>query len=154
MTDAIEFFMPDPNRYSESEFIKRLLKRRLHLQPIECLVASFYRNDELMQVRQMAKGTASTVRVPLVAILRRAQKLGATGISVAHNHPDGLAVPSTADVTGSKIAFETCWRCGIELRDELILSRTGVYSMRDFGPWPKALESYTAIRNKNLIFPD
>lgn len=146
-------FLPDPSRYTEAEFIRNLIKRRLHQQPIECLMVGFYQNGELVSVRTAARGDAHHVRVPLGRILRRAQRIDATGISLAHNHIDASAAPSSVDKASACIAFETCWRCGIELRDELVLSRNAIYSMRDFGPWPKALESYTAIRNRTFIFP-
>lgn len=150
---GLDSFLPDPARYTEADFIRSLIKRRLHQQPIECLMVGFYQNGELVSVRTAARGDAHHVRVPLGRILRRAQKINATGISLAHNHIGISAAPSRVDETSACITFEACWRCGIELRDELVLSRNGIYSMRDFGPWPKALESYTAMRNRTFIFP-
>ncbi len=155
MADTSEVFMPDADRYTEAEFIRRMLRSRLHLQTVERLMVGFYRAEKLVSVRTTpGKGDAHQVRVPLLLILNRARRIGADGIVFGHNHPNGHAVPSLADVAGSQIAFEACWRCGIALRDELIVSHKGIYSMRDFGPWPKALKSYSAIRKKNLIFPN
>lgn len=153
MTADLDSFLPDPAQYTEAEFIRRLINRSLHQQPKECLVVGFYQDGELISVRTAARGDAHHVRVPLGRILRRARKIDATGISLAHNHIDASAAPSSIDKASVCIAFEACWRCGIELRDELIFSRNAIYSMRDFGPWPKALESYTAVRNRTLIFP-
>lgn len=152
---ALDSFLPDPARYTEAEFIRRLLRRRLHLQTVERLMVGYYRVEKLVSVRTTpGKGDAHHVRVPLMMILNHARRIGADGIVFGHNHPNGLAVPSEADVAGSQIVFEACWRCGIALRDELIVSQKGIYSMRDFGPWPKALKSYSAMRKKNLIFPN
>ena len=150
---VLDSFLPDPARYTEADFIRRLIKHRLHQQPIECLILGFYRHGELVSVRTAAKGDAHHVRVPLGRILRRAQKIDATGIALAHNHIDASAAPSRVDEASACLTFEACWRCGIELRDELVLSSNAIYSMRDFGPWPKALESYTAMRNRTFIFP-
>lgn len=155
MADTSEVFMPDAGRYSEAEFIRRMLRRRLHLQTVERLMVGYYRVERLVSVRTTpGKGDAHQVRVPLMMILNHARRIGVDSIVFGHNHPNGCAVPSVEDVVGSQIAFESCWRCGIALRDELIVSHKGIYSMRDFGPWPKALKSYSAIRKKNLIFPN
>lgn len=154
MTAETEYFLPDPARYTEAAFIRRLIKHRLHQQPVENLIVGFYKAGKLISVRTTAKGDAHHVRLPLGRILSRARRIDATAIAIAHNHPDAPAAPSQADIVATRITFEACWRCGVELRDELILSINGIYSMRDFGPWPKALESYTAIRSRNLIFPD
>ena len=150
---VLDSFLPDLARYTEADFIRSLIKRRLHQQPIECLVVGFYKNGDLVSVRTAARGDAHHVRVPLGRILRRAQRIDANGIALAHNHPNASAAPSRVDETSACITFEACWRCGIELRDELVLSSNAIYSMRDFGPWPKALESYTSARNRAFIFP-
>lgn len=152
---ALDSFLPDPACYTEAEFIRRMLRRRLHFQTVERLMVGYYRVERLVSVRTTpGKGDAYQVRVPLMMILNHARRIGADSLVFGHNHPNGCAAPSAGDVFSSQITFEACWRCGITLRDELIVSQKGIYSMRDFGPWPKALKSYSAVLKKNLIFPN
>jgi DNA repair protein RadC len=80
-------------------------------------------------------GTASCVVDPRLIFIT-ALKANATNIILAHNHPSGNLKPSEADkqLTGQLVEAGKFLQIGV--RDHLILSSTGYFSMADEGLMP------------------
>lgn len=62
-----------------------------------------------------------------------ALKCGAHGMILAHNHPSGELMPSTADISLTAKLKAGGKLLGIEVFDHLILSPDGYYSFGDDG---------------------
>ncbi|MDF2451912.1 MAG: repair protein [Bacteroidota bacterium] len=68
-------------------------------------------------------------------ILATALKTAATGVLIAHNHPSGNILPSTADISITQRLDNCCKMFDIKLIDHLILSgdTDNYYSFKDEG---------------------
>ena len=50
---------------------------------------------------------------------------------MAHNHPEGPALPSNTDVGSTMTVSTTLRNLGINLADHIIINRTAYFSMRE-----------------------
>jgi DNA repair protein RadC len=66
-------------------------------------------------------------------ILRRALELGASALILAHNHPSGDPQPSRGDVAATRRLVEAAALVGVEVRDHLVIARSGWSSFRALG---------------------
>lgn len=66
-------------------------------------------------------------------ILRRALELGAAALILAHNHPSGDPQPSRGDVAATRRLVEAAALVGVEVRDHLVIARSGWSSFRALG---------------------
>ena len=73
---------------------------------------------------------ASTT-VDVCLVLKRALEVGATAMVLAHNHPTGNLVPSSADLQLTKKMNEAIKILDIRLLDHLIVSEKSYFSFAD-----------------------
>lgn len=66
-------------------------------------------------------------------ILRRALELGSAALILAHNHPSGDPQPSRGDVAATRRLVEAAALVGVEVRDHLVIARSGWSSFRALG---------------------
>ncbi len=86
--------------------------------------------DRLIVDELHASGTPSSTPFCVRTIAARALEVGAMNVIVAHNHPSGLRESSRADVAQT-IALELALDAlGITLIDHLIVTRSGLSSVR------------------------
>lgn len=86
--------------------------------------------DRLITDELHAVGTPSGTPFCVRTIAARALEMGAMNVIVAHNHPSGLRESSQADIAQT-IALETALDAlGITLIDHLIVTRSGLSSVR------------------------
>ncbi len=76
------------------------------------------------------EGDVGSVGIPIKDIIKLALNYEATNLVIAHNHPGGLALPSTADINITKQLFSTLQQLGINLFDHLIITKSDYVSMR------------------------
>jgi DNA repair protein RadC len=101
----------------------------------ETLVAAYL--DERRRLIEVVvvpgEAGAPHVELPVRRILVDALRLGATGILIAHNHPNGDAQPSREDVESTRELAETAARLGVRLHDHLIFAGEETASLRALG---------------------
>ncbi len=98
----------------------------------ETLVALYLDlSHRLMDLEVIAVGSLNRVFSQPKDILRRAVELSAYGILVAHNHPQGRAEPSKADIDFTRRLKEACRILGVELIDHIIVDEEGFVSLRE-----------------------
>lgn len=73
-------------------------------------------------------GTANANLVHPREVFRRAIKLGALSLIVAHNHPSGNPEPSAADLEVTRRLTEAGKLIGIEVLDHVIVGKNTFYS--------------------------
>ncbi len=88
------------------------------------------RNTVIADERQTA-GTIDRAPVYPREVVRRALALGASAIILVHNHPSGDPTPSRQDIAVTKDVIEAGRALGIEVRDHIVIARTGHASLRD-----------------------
>lgn len=77
----------------------------------------------------MGMGSESAIDIPIRPLIARTFELGARGLILAHNHPSGIAAPSTQDRQETARIRDLCSSLSIELIDHLIVARGRVFSM-------------------------
>ena len=81
----------------------------------------------------ISKGTVNqTIAMPR-EVFRRAIKLGATSIMLAHNHPSGDPTPSGDDIRLTSRMVECGKVLGIEVVDHIVVGNGNYYSLRQHG---------------------
>ena len=70
----------------------------------------------------MAKGESSFTDTVVAKILRTAVHLNATSVIMAHNHPNGIAVPSTRDIEMNQKIYSGLRALEVKLIDHFIVS--------------------------------
>ena len=90
----------------EERLYVMLLNNRMSL--IDCVLVS--------------EGTVNASDVPIRKVTELALRKNASTIVLAHNHPNGLAVPSTADLDVTDVINRACNDLGITLLEHLIIA--------------------------------
>ena len=91
----------------------------------------------LMACRMLSEGSLEQVPVIPRQVAEEAMRTGATAVVLAHNHPNGFALPSSQDIQLTKHLYLALRGIGITLADHIIVSKgDDFYSMADAGVLP------------------
>lgn len=90
-------------------------------------------SGKIIQAITMYKGTDDKTYVGVDEILRKALLLKAKGILIAHNHPSGVANPSSYDIELTKTINKGCKHVGINFIDHIIVTSNNYYSFKTNG---------------------
>lgn len=85
------------------------------------------------------EGSITSVQLDIRKIVELALEHNASVVILAHNHPNGSAVPSTADMYATKQLYSALRYLDIELEDHYILGEREILSMREHGFWDSLL---------------
>lgn len=77
----------------------------------------------------VSEGDLSSVGISQRDIAKLALNHNATAVVLAHNHPNGIAIPSENDVLITKDTVETLSRIGVQLIDHVIVCDTDFVSL-------------------------
>lgn len=88
--------------------------------------------NRLLAFERMFYGSINQSPVFPREILKRALALNSAAVIVAHNHPSGLAVPSSADKSITGLITDALAVCDIRLLDHFIVGES-VYSFAEHG---------------------
>lgn len=84
-------------------------------------------------VRLSEEGIVNAVRITIKRIVTEAVNTNATGILLAHNHPGGLALPSSSDKQVTYQAFHALNMINVQMVDHIIVAENDFVSMADSG---------------------
>lgn len=82
---------------------------------------------------EMGRGVVNAVDASVRRIVEKALKVKACSVIVAHNHPDGLALPSREDDLFTKCLYNALETVGIRLEDHIIVADEDYISIADTG---------------------
>lgn len=77
----------------------------------------------------ISDGTARETQINTRKLLEAAVHTGASNMLIAHNHPEGVAVPSVADVDETNKLFHMLKNAQVKLNDHFIISGDEWFSM-------------------------
>lgn len=83
----------------------------------------------------VSKGTLSASEVNIKKILRTAVTYKASAAILAHNHPSGIPLPSSQDVTVTKLLKNALRAIGVVLMDHLIVADMKYNAMSEMPEW-------------------
>ena len=109
----------------------RIFRSHLPHEPVEVLQALYFgQNGILLAHRIHSFGSADETWMSICSMLSQASDVGALAILLAHNHPNGVAVPSVQDCRSTIRLAQEAARRGIEVVDHLILTEHEHCSIR------------------------
>ena len=87
----------------------------------------------LVAAEELFRGTLSQTAVYQREVLRRAIELNAAAVVLAHNHPSGLAEPSTADDLLTQALARALGQSDIRVLDHVVVTAASCYSFAEHG---------------------
>ena len=97
------------------------------------MMVSIDNKNKIISCSVVAEGTVDSAKVSRRKIMEEAMKVKATRVILAHNHPCGVAVPSSEDVVMTKEIGRLFAQVGIELVDHIIVANDVYVSMAASG---------------------
>lgn len=82
---------------------------------------------------EMGRGVVNSVDTGIRRIVEKALKVRASSVILAHNHPDGIALPSREDEVFTRTLYNALETVGIRLEDHIIVAEDDYTSMADTG---------------------
>ena len=122
------------NMLSNTEAAKNYVQSRFIGENMECTyLIALGSNGRMLFCNKIAEGSPETVSVSPNDIIRPSIRVNAAKIIIAHNHPNGICIPSSTDVRTTAILRNETAKVNIELIDHIIAAPDGVCSMREQG---------------------
>ncbi len=95
---AIQQVLSNHNAMNSPNEVKKYLTLKLAAEPDEWFAVMFLTNQHhLISFEKLFRGTVNASHVHIRVIARMALELNAAALILAHNHPSGIAEPSSAD---------------------------------------------------------
>lgn len=89
--------------------------------------------SRLIACEELNRGVINAAEVSVRALVSRALELKASSVILAHNHPSGVALPSTEDETVSLRLRQSLHLVGVSLNDHIIVAGSEFLSMSEVG---------------------
>ena len=88
---------------------------------------------KVLACRKLGQGGVNSVGVPIRRVVETALNTNASSVILAHNHPSGLALPTTEDVQVTKKVATALDLVGVRLADHVIVADQDFVSLTDSG---------------------
>lgn len=105
----------------------------LSARPVERIAIAHLDQRQRMVRLTVLEGSPEHVPVPLRTMIADALACNAHSIVIAHNHPSGVARPSSADKALTQLIARTLRPIGLRLQDHLIFAGQDWISLRGMG---------------------
>ncbi len=83
--------------------------------------------------REMGRGVVNCVDANIRRMVETALKVKTTTVIIAHNHPNGVALPSREDDSFTRTLYRSLGLLGITLEDHIIVANDEFVSLADSG---------------------
>lgn len=100
---------------------------------------------KVLNCRQVGEGSINYASVPIRRCVEMALEDGASIVIMAHNHPSGLAIPSTDDIHTTRRLAAALWAVDVRLHDHIIVADD---EDEDDGV------TYVSMKQSNIRFDD
>lgn len=116
------------------EQVKQYVQSHLLKHNNEVFAVLFLNNQhQIIQFEELFFGTINAASVHPRVIVQKALSLNAAAVILAHNHPSGVAEPSTADIDITQTIKNAMQLIDVRLLDHLIVASHKVTSMAELG---------------------
>lgn len=88
---------------------------------------------KVLDCREIGEGSVNYASVPIRRVVEIALEVGASSVVLAHNHPSGIAVPSSDDIQTTRRVAAALSVVEIELVDHLVFADGDYVSMAQSG---------------------
>ena len=110
-----------------------LLPRFMYEEDEVVLMLCLDSQSRVISCTEMGRGVVNSVETSIRRIVETALKNKASSVIMAHNHPDGLAIPSKEDDAVTKKISESLSMVDITLADHLVIAEEEFVSYGDSG---------------------
>lgn len=115
----------------ESFFFLKENMQNLNQETLVCIYLNT--KNEVICDRILTMGTLNQTIIHPREVLKWALKYNAYGFILSHNHPSGIAEPSEADISMTKIIIEAAKAVGIAFIDHIIVGKNQYFSFVEKG---------------------
>jgi DNA repair protein RadC len=123
---AIESYHP-PKKYDHFEDIVRYLKSIYTGITVERVYLLLFDNGmKMLDCVLLDEGTVNQANINARKIMEHAIKKNASSVMLAHNHPGGVAIPSSEDIATTHFLYNTLQSIGLTLIDHVIVGKQTV----------------------------
>lgn len=124
-------FEGDTTKFASTEALRRYFEGAF-LGVRSEQVRAMLVDDSLCMIKEqmLIEGSISSVELSARKLTDFVIKNDSNRIIIAHNHPNGLAMPSRDDIQATKELYDIFEKLDISLLDHIIVGRSGSYSMR------------------------
>ena len=91
------------------------------------------RKGKLLSCRRLNEGGADSTELNIRRLVENALLVSASAVILSHNHPSGIALPSTEDYATTEKVQSALRMIGVELVDHIIVADEDFVSMADSG---------------------
>ena len=91
------------------------------------------RKGKLLSCKHLADGDVSSANLNIRRVVELALLTSASAVILAHNHPSGVAVPSSSDEAATRQVAEALRTIGVRLVDHIVVADRDFVSMADSG---------------------
>lgn len=131
MTRSMEKAVEQQQTISGPEDVFSYIQLHLAQHTNECIFALYLTdNKRVVHHAEVSVGTVNRSPFYPREIIKPALIHNATGLILAHNHPEGEPVPSEADLEMTKKLEDVAAPLGIKLLDHIIVTRLQAYSIK------------------------
>lgn len=88
---------------------------------------------KVISTQMIFEGSVNSTQVNIRKIIETAFKYNATGVIIAHNHPGGVALPSSEDLGTTQRIFDALRAVGLAFIDHIIVADDDFVSLADSG---------------------
>ncbi len=122
LTERVERPM-HKEQFSSAEFLCIYLPRQFSGFRKERAILFFLDDSGTLLHRQtVMSNETGAVRVTLRSLLEPAKRLGASAVILAHNHPNGKAIPSGADLDATRRLYHALQNYGLLLLEHYVVA--------------------------------
>ena len=118
---------------SSSQVAKFLIPRFLAEREELVLALCLDSRNNMLCCEVLNRGVVNAVDISTRRLVETALKYKASAVVLAHNHPDGVAMPSREDEVFTENAMEALRLMGIRMMDHIIVAGKNYFSMRESG---------------------
>lgn len=135
---VIKCYMDDytghKNLITDAKSAKEYMRYKFLGEQRECVyLACLGTMGKLLSCARIAEGSPETVNIVPSEVIKAALRANASKVVLAHNHPDGMCIPSSKDLRATNLLHSELLRVDVELADHIIVAADGEYSMAENG---------------------
>jgi DNA repair protein RadC len=120
--------------FDAPERVKNYLKLQIGGRGFEVFAVMFLdARLRLLKFEEMFRGTLTQTSVYPREVVKRALEVGAASIILAHNHPSGVAQPSSADEYLTQTLVSACRLVDVRVLDHFVVGENEVVSFAERG---------------------
>jgi DNA repair protein RadC len=119
------------------QLVADYLKLNIAMRPHEVFVVLFLDNQHrVIETKELFRGTIDSASVYPREVVKEALQLNAAAVILAHNHPSGIAEPSTADREITQKIRDAMGLMDIRVLDHFIIGGNSHMSFAEMGLIP------------------